>query len=155
MSRFPTRAPFPRGGLSRRHPWAVRLAWTQNVLVMARSVPRGQPLAAEDFVTRPMRITKPGVYATQLSQTVGRTSRRPLPQGKPVPLEFLSKPPAAEKGRSVRILVRREGLVATAKGVLLDDGIVGAVVRVRRADDKKVVLRGRVLDSETVEVDVP
>ena len=37
----------------------------------------------------------------------------------------------------------------------IDDGIAGAVVRVRRADDKKVVLRARVLDSETVEVDVP
>ena len=45
--------------------------------------------------------------------------------------------------------------MATAKGVLLDDGAVGAVVRVRRADDKKVVLKARVLDSETVEVDVP
>ena len=106
-------------------------------------------------MTRPMRIAKPGVYAVQLSQAVGRTSRRPLPQGKPVPLEFLSEPPAAEKGRTVLIVVRRGGLVATAKGVLLDDGIAGAVVRVRRADDKKVVLRARVLDSETVEVDVP
>ena len=110
---------------------------------MARSVPRGQPLTADDFVTRPMRIAKPGVYAVQLSQAVGRTSRRPLPQGKPVPLEILSKPPTAEKDRTVLIVVRRGGLVATAKGVLLDDGIAGAVVRVRRADDKKVVLRAR------------
>ena len=144
-----------RDGAGRERSLAVRLAWTQNVLVMARSVPRGQPLVAEDFVMRPMRIAKPGVYAVQLSQAVGRTSRRPLPQGKPVPLEFLSEPPAAEKGRTVLIVVRRGGLVATAKGVLLDDGIAGAVVRVRRADDKKVVLRARVLDSETVEVDVP
>lgn len=144
-----------RDGAGRERSLAVRMVWTRDVLVMARSVPRGQPLTAEDFVTRPMRIAKPGVYAVQLSQAVGRTSRRPLPQGKPVPLEFLSEPPAAEKGRTVLIVVRRGGLVATAKGVLLDDGIAGAVVRVRRADDKKVVLRARVLDSETVEVDVP
>ena len=144
-----------RDGAGRERSLAVRLAWTQNVLVMARSVPRGQPLVAEDFVTRPMRIAKPGVYAAQLSQAVGRTSRKPLPQGKPVPLEFLSELPTAEKGKTVRIVVRRGGLVATAKGVLLDDGAVGAVVRVRRADDKKVVIRARVLDSETVEVDVP
>ena len=144
-----------RDGAGRERSLAVRLAWTQNVLVMARSVPRGQPLVAEDFVMRPMRIAKPGVYAVQLSQAVGRTSRRPLLQGKPVPLEFLSEPPAVERGKTVRIVVRRGGLVATAKGVLLDDGIAGAVVRVRRADDKKVVLRARVLDSETVEVDVP
>ena len=144
-----------RDGAGRERSLAVRLAWTQNVLVMARSVPRGQPLVAEDFVMRPMRIAKPGVYAVQLSQAVGRTSRRPLPQGKPVPLEFLSEPPAVERGKTVRIVVRRGGLVATVKGVLLDDGAAGAVVRVRRVDDKKVVLRARVLDSETVEVDVP
>lgn len=144
-----------RDGAGRERSLAVRLAWTQNVLVMARSVPRGQPLVAEDFVMRPMRITKPGVYAVQLSQAVGRTSRRPLLQGKPVPLEFLSEPPAVERGKTVRIVVRRGGLVATVKGVLLDDGAAGAVVRVRRVDDKKVVLRARVLDNETVEVDVP
>ena len=144
-----------RDGAGRERSLAVRLVWTRDVLVMVRSVPRGQPLVAEDFVTRPMRIAKPGVYAAQLSQAVGRTSRKPLPQGKPVPLEFLSELPTAEKGKTVRIVVRRGGLVATAKGVLLDDGAVGAVVRVRRADDKKVVIRARVLDSETVEVDVP
>lgn len=122
---------------------------------MARSVPRGQPLAAEDFVTRPMRIANPGVYAVQLSQAVGRTSRRPLPQGKPVPLEFLSMPPVAKKGRTVLIVVRQGGLMAAVKGILLEDGAAGDIVRVRRADDKKVVLRARVLDSKTVEVDVP
>ena len=144
-----------RDGAGRERSLAVRLTWTRNVLVMARSVPRGQPLVSEDFVTRPMRIAKPGVYAAQLSQAVGRTSRRPLPQGKPVPLEFLSMPPVAEKGKIVLIIVRQGGLMAAVKGVLLDDGAAGGVVRVRRADDKKVVLRARVLDSETVEVDVP
>lgn len=144
-----------RDGAGRERSLAVRLTWTRNVLVMARSVPRGQPLAAEDFVTRPMRIANPGVYAVQLSQAVGRTSRRPLPQGKPVPLEFLSMPPVAKKGRTVLIVVRQGGLMAAVKGILLEDGAAGDIVRVRRADDKKVVLRARVLDSETVEVDVP
>ena len=144
-----------RDGAGRERSLAVRLIWTRNVLVMARSVPRGQPLVSEDFVTRPMRIAKPGVYAAQLSQAVGRTSRRPLPQGKPVPLEFLSMPPVAKKGRTVLIVVRQGGLMAAVKGILLEDGAAGDIVRVRRADDKKVVLRARVLDSETVEVDVP
>lgn len=144
-----------RDGSGQERSLAVRLIWTQNVLVMARSVPRGQPLSAEDFMTRPMRIAKPGVYAAQLSEVLGRTSRKPLPQGKPVLLELLSVPAAVEKGKAVLIVVRQGGLVATAKGILLDDGIVGAVVRVRRADNKKVVLRARVLDSDTVEVDVP
>lgn len=133
----------------------VRMIWTQNVLIMARSIPKGQPLSAEDFVTRSLRVTKPGLYAAQLSEVVGRVSRKPLMQGKPVPLELLSARAAAEKGRTVVILVRYKGLAATVKGVLLDEGDVGSIVRVRRADNKKVVLRGRVLDSDTVEVDVP
>lgn len=133
----------------------VRMVWTQNVLIMAQSIPKGQPLSAADFVTRSLRVTKPGLYATQLSEVVGRISRKPLMQGKPVPLELLSARAAAEKGRTVVILVRYKGLAATVKGVLLDEGDVGSIVRVRRVDNKKVVLRGRVLDSDTVEVDVP
>ena len=81
--------------------------------------------------------------------------KTPLPQGKPVPLEFLSMPPVAKKGRTVLIVVRQGGLMAAVKGILLEDGAAGDIVRVRRADDKKVILRARVLDSETVEVDVP
>lgn len=133
----------------------VRLTWTQNVLVMARSVPRDRPLAAADLTTRSMRIARPGVYATQASEVVGRSSRKPLQQGTPVLLELLSEPAVAKRGGAVLIVVRQGGLTATAKGVLLDDGAVGAVVRVRRSDNKKVVLRARVLDGDTVEVDVP
>ena len=144
-----------RDEAGRERSLAVRLIWTRNVLVMARSVPKGRPLSAADFMTRPMRIAKPGVYATQLSEAVGRVSRKALPQGKPVPLELLSAPAAVGKGKAVRIVVRQGGLTATVRGVLLDDGVVGAVVRVRRADNAKVVLRARVLDGDTVEVDVP
>ena len=144
-----------RDGAGRERSLAVRLIWTQKVLFMARSVPKEQPLKAGDLVARGMRIAKPGVYATQLSEVVGRVSRKPLPQGKPVPLEFLSELAVVKKGKAVRVVVRRGELTVTAKGVLLDDGAPGDVVRVRRADDKKIVLEARVLDGDTVEVDVP
>ena len=144
-----------REGSGRDRSLAVRLIWTQDVLIMARSVPKGQPLSAADFVTRSIRITRPGVYATRLSEVLGRAPRKSLSQGKPVPLELLSELVAAKKGRTVLIRVRYQGLTATVKGVLLDEGAVGSVVRVRRADNKKVVLKARVLDSDTVEVDVP
>lgn len=144
-----------RDDAGRERSLGVRLLWTQNVLIMARSVPKGQSLRDSDFMTRSMRITRPGVYATRISEVVGCVSRKPLSQGEPVPLELLSQSPVAKKGKTVLIVVRRGGLMATVKGVLLDEGPVGGVVRVRRADNKKVVLRARVLDGDTVEVDVP
>ena len=133
---------------------SVRMAWTQNVLVAARSIQRGVPITARDLMLRPMKITRPGVYAVDAAEAVGHISRKPLKQGEPVPVEFLSGPTQVRKGRKVTIVARYGGLTATADGVLLEDGSPGDLVRVRRSDNKKSVVKGYIVDENTVEVRV-
>ena len=141
-------------GAGRVRSLAVRLAWRQNVLVAARSIQRGLPIRAEDLMVRSMKIARPGVYAADTGSVVGRVLRKPLLQGEPVPLELLTDPVLVRRGRAVQIVARHGGLTASAKGVLLDDGSPGDLVRVRRTDNRKTVLKAYILDENTVEVKV-
>ena len=133
---------------------AVRMTWAQNVLVAARTIPKETPIRAHDLMVRMMKITKPGVYAVEEAQTVGHVSRKELKQGEPIPLDLLSGPNALKKGRKVKIMARYGGLMALSEGTLLDGGSPGDEVRVRREGNKKAVLRARIVDENTVEVNV-
>lgn len=141
-----------RDDAGRTRSLSVRMTWTQDVLVAARTIGRGVPLAREDLMVRSMKILRPGVWATSEAQAVGHVSRKPIKQGEPIPLELLSGPMRLKKGRRVTIMARYGGLTATADGVLIEDGEPGDTVRVRRADDKKTVLMASIIDEDTVEV---
>lgn len=133
---------------------AVRMTWAQNVLVAARTIPRGTPIRPHDLMLRLMKITRPGVYASNEAQAVGHVSRKELKQGEPIPLDVLSGPRAVKKGRKVKIVARFGGLTAVSEGTLMDDGSPGDEVRVRRSGNKKAVLRAHIVDENTVEVNV-
>ena len=59
-----------------------------------------------------------------------------------------------KRGRNVKIVARLGGVRVTADGVLLEDGQPGDWVKVRRADDRRVTLRARIINENTVEVQV-
>ena len=133
---------------------SVRMAWKQNVLVAARTIQRNVPITARDLMTRSLKITRPGVYAVDPAEAVGHVSRKPIKQGEPILREFLAGPSQVKKGRKVTIVARYGGLTATAEGVLLEDGSPGDLVKVRRSDNKKAVVKGYIVDENTVEVKV-
>ena len=133
---------------------SVRMAWKQNVLVAARTIQRNVPITARDLMTRSVKLSRPGVYAVDPAEAVGHVSRKPIKQGEPILREFLAGPSQVKKGRKVTIVARYGGLTATAEGVLLEDGSPGDLVKVRRSDNKKAVVKGYIVDENTVEVKV-
>ena len=50
---------------------AIRMAWSQNVLVAARTIQRNVPIVGADLMVRSMKISRPGVYAVDMAQAVG------------------------------------------------------------------------------------
>ena len=138
----------------RIRPLNVRLVWTQNVMVASRSIKKGDRITAGNLVSRPMKITRPGMYASSPSEIAGFTANRNIKQGEPVPLGSLTSSSVIKRGRQVKILARLGGVRVTADGVLLEEGKPGDWVKVRRADDKRVTLRARIIDENTVEVHV-
>lgn len=132
----------------------VRLTWTQNVMIASRSIKKGDKITAGNLISRPMKITRPGMYASTPGEIAGFTANKNIKQGEPVLLRDLTSSNVVKRGRQVKIVARLGGVRVTADGILLEDGRPGEWVKVRRADDKRVTLRARIIDENTVEVHV-
>lgn len=136
----------------RVRPLNVRLTWTQNVLFAAYSIRKGDKISRQSVYSRPTKITRAGVYPSDISQVSGFTSNRNIKQGEPIEFRHLTSSQLLQRGRQVKIIARYNGASASTDGVLLEDGKPGEWVKVRRADDRRVTLRARIIDENTVEV---
>jgi len=132
----------------------VRLAWTQPALVLTRSLRRGDVIRESDVMVRQIRVNRPGVFASRVSDVAGRSITRNLSQGEPLPLNFVINTPIIERGGSVTILVRSGGFVVRARGEALENGALGDAIRVRNVSSRTVVTAVVVTD-DTVEVKMP
>ena len=132
----------------------VRLTWTQNVVIASRNIKKGDRITAGNLIVRPMKITRPGAYASNVSEIAGFIADRNIKQGEPVLLRNLTSSSIVKRGRQVRIIARLGGVNVSADGILMEDGRPGDWVKVRRADDKRVTLRARIINENTVEVQV-
>jgi flagella basal body P-ring formation protein FlgA len=128
--------------------------WYQSVLVLARSVKRDEPLSPADFVVRRIRIDRPGLYVSRPDEILGKSLRKNLSQGNPVPLNLVAGVPIIERGKSVIIVARNGGLTVTAKGEALENGAMGEMIRVRNFVNR-AVLSAVVVGKDTVEVREP
>ena len=133
---------------------SVRLTWTQNVAIAARNIKRGDKITASSVFIRPMKITRPGLYPSTTAEIAGFSANKSIKQGEPIPLSSLTSSNVIKRGRQVKIVARLGGVSVTADGVLLEDGKPGDWVKVRRADDRRVTLRARIINENTVEVQV-
>ena len=133
---------------------AVRLTWTQPVLVLTRSLKKDEVLSESDVTVRQIRINKPGVYASKISDVVGRSAKKNLPQGEALALNLITDAPIIERGKSVTIVVRDGSLTVKAKGEAMESGALGDVIKVRNTASK-AILTAKVVANDTVEVEMP
>lgn len=133
---------------------SVRMTWTQNVVIASRNIKRGDRLTVGNLITRPMKITRPGMYASSPAEIAGFTANKTIKQGEPIPLNSLTSSNVIKRGRQVKIIARLGGVSVSADGILMEDGRPGDWVKVRRADDRRVTLRARIINENTVEVQV-
>ncbi|MBQ6772835.1 MAG: flagellar basal body P-ring formation protein FlgA [Synergistaceae bacterium] len=131
---------------------AVRLAWSQNVMVASHNIRKGDRIQPRDLLTRRMNITRPGEYASRPEEITGFISERNIKQGEPILLNSLTSSNLVKKGRRVKILARIGAASASVDGILLEDGRPGDMVKVRRSDNRKIVLEGKIINENLVEV---
>ena len=132
----------------------VRMNWTQTAMIAARNIKKGDKIRPQDLFSRPVRITRPGMYASTPDEVEGFTANRNIKQGEPVLLSSLTSSNLIKRGRRVKIVARIAGAKATIDGILLEDGRPGDWVRVRRIDNKKITLRAKIINENLVEVHV-
>ena len=132
----------------------VRLTWLQKVVIASHNIKKGDRISPNDLITREMKISRPGVYASSPNEITGFTADRNIKQGEPIILSNLTSSNVVKKGRPVKIVARYGAASASADGILLEDGRPGDWVKVRRVDDKRITLRARIINENLVEVRV-
>ncbi|MCL2009692.1 MAG: flagella basal body P-ring formation protein FlgA, partial [Synergistaceae bacterium] len=80
---------------------AVRLIWTQPVLVLTRSLRRGEVLKETDVMVRQIRVNRPGVYVSKFADVAGRTVTKNISQGEALTFNLLTNAPIIERGKGV------------------------------------------------------
>ena len=132
----------------------VRLTWSQNVMVASRNINKGDKISPQVLMSKQMRISRPGMYASSPNEIVNFTANKNIKQGEPILLSNLTSSNIIKRGRQVKILARFGAANATVDGVLMEDGRPGEWVKVRRLDDRKVTLRAKIINENLVEVSV-
>ncbi len=70
----------------------------------------------------------------------GRTARRILLPGEPVPVNAVDDPRLVSRGAPTQMIFEENGLVITAVGAPLQNGGLGETIRVRNTDTNRIVL---------------
>lgn len=133
---------------------AVRLTWTQNVMVASHNINKGDKIKPQDLMSKQMKISRPGMYPSNPNEIINFTANKNIKQGEPILLSNVTSSSLIKRGRQVKIIARFGSASATVDGILMEDGRPGDWVKVRRVDDKKVTLRAKIINENSVEVSV-
>lgn len=118
----------------------ARLVYHVSVPVLTHAMAPGATIAAADVRTLTVRRDRLATdSATDPAQLIGKTPRRPLAAGTPVRLDDLAAPLLVHRGALVTLVLETPNLRLTSQGKALDDGTLGALVRVQNTASNRVI----------------
>jgi len=120
-------------------------------LVAARTLERGEIVAAEDLERRPLEPGERAAEPIEASVLVGKRTKRRVPQGAVWRADWVEEAPLVSRGQPVRLRYESGALRIDATGVAREEGRVGDLVRVQNPTSRRE-LRGRVAADGSVHV---
>lgn len=130
----------------------VRIGENRNIVVINRSINRGEIITDKDVALQERDITSlPYGYLANASDVVGKTIKRPLTAGSVVTPDALELQRIVKRGQSVTLISRIGSAEIRAQGKALSDGGQGDRVKVENASSRRVI-EGVVRSADTVEV---
>lgn len=122
------------------------------VLVATRLIRRGEELGPTVLEVQEREVTglADGCFSA-IEQVAGMRLRRALGGGQVLTRLHAEARPVVNRGEEVELVARGKGIEVSTEGIALEDGVVGARVRVRNAASGKV-LYGQVTGAGTVRV---
>lgn len=106
---------------------------------------------ANDFRTAEIAVDGRNEYVKDVKEIVGLVPHRFIRAGSPVTLSYFQQPVAVNAGQRVNIVIKFNGIKATARGIVMTRGRIGSIVKVKNESSEKI-LTAKVIDSQTVEV---
>lgn len=124
----------------------------EEVLVAARKLRPGQPIAAADLRSENRETTYlAGKALRDLSRATGMRCRVLIPEGKIVTLNSLEMIPAVQRGEVVSLDVLASGVRISTQALAQESGEINEWIRVWNRETRKV-LRGKIVDKGKVRV---
>ena len=160
---FPREIPYSRefpavfavyidGVLNRRATSYYKVTVYDRVLVSIADISPESTLSSANVRLEERAVeTAPAATLTDFSVLEGRVAARVIRRGTVIMPNMLTSPLVLRVGSPVHIVVHSGGISLRAEGIAMEQGRIGRLIRVRNVRSGKV-LRGRVIDEETVEV---
>lgn len=130
----------------------VCIDYFKDVLVTSDRIKRHEVITSDKFRIEKQKVT----YLTERPLTsenelLGKWAKRSIGKRQILTSGMVESIPAVTSGQQVSILYRSPGFEISARGVALETGHKGDLVRVRNIQSKKVIVC-TILDDETVQV---
>ncbi len=140
------------GKFYRRATCYYRVVVYDRVLVAARDLPLEHKIQPTDVRLEEREIeSRADEYLTDPADVSGRVPARVIKEGTAITDRMLQSPIVMDAGAAITLMATHNGIQVKAEGVAMERGRIGKIIRVRNAKSRKV-LRGRVLDANTVEI---
>jgi flagella basal body P-ring formation protein FlgA len=119
-----------------------------------RTLPRGSVVRAKDLAVVETRIGRlDSETFGDISEVAGKRLARNVNQGETILGSDLEDTTLVRRGSLVTVVVEEGSLKVTARGMALEDGRKGKIIRVQNLNSKKTIF-AQVMDSSTVRVDI-
>jgi flagella basal body P-ring formation protein FlgA len=138
----------------RRNNKQVKVTWYQPVVYSAEPLEKKSPIDASALR---MRIDSADMNLTSLwaaEQAAGAVARRNVPAGTALTEGDISRVDFVRAGSTVTMTARVNGLGVEVRGIAMQRGGVGDIIKVKNLSSGKV-LAGRVVDAGRVEIESP
>jgi flagella basal body P-ring formation protein FlgA len=133
---------------------SFRVQVKKKIFVLKQGVKRGEIVRSQDvFVKDTFTTENSVVYPARIEDIVGKAVKRDMAAGTAITSQALEDSFAIQRGETVNIVADNKNLSVQAKGVSLEKGRLGDLIRVKNlTSDREIV--GRVAGSGTVKVDL-
>lgn len=119
---------------------AVKTAVNLPVVVAMQPLERGRVIDAEDVVLRVQDIAPlNGQFFTATDEAIGQIVKRRISVSQVVTSAQLEQPVMVERGQSVLMVARMNGIEASTTGEAMKQGRKGDVIRVRNISSQRIV----------------
>ncbi len=134
-------------------PMVVQVSMMRKVVAARRSVNQGATVRTSDVHLVPMTVTRLDKLGhDNLAMVVGQRAKRYLPVGTLIEPEMLEAVPLVQRGELVSLASVVGGIRITTTGKAAETGLLGDVIKVRAANDRRVEYDATVVGPGQVEI---
>jgi len=122
----------------------------KRTLYMAkRDIAKGEAIHLIDLAVKETYLNgSGGAYPENVEAVLNKTAKKEIHAGEVITKQHLEDQVAVQKGETVSMTVENESLLVQAKGVALEKGRIGDLVRVKSSSGKEVI--GKVSGNDSV-----